>query len=194
MAWAPNLLISVPLGISAPLPSAPPPPRLPSGLAPPARAGGGLRRWKALRTPSSPPPPSPGQTRSSFHSSPPLPPPRLPSSKSFHPRQLQEEADALLRGRGNSGSGGGWSGGTGGCDPGGRLDRARRLDCALPFAPALRLPGSTSPARESPAAAGVHSRSEAAPRGWPLPQPCPSFPPSLAAPPRRSSDSPPESS
>lgn len=186
MAWAPNLLISVPLGISAPLPSASPLPRPPSGLAPPARAGGGLWRWKAQRTPSPPPPPSPGQTPSSFHSSPPLPPPRLPSSKSFHPRQLQEEADALLRGRGSSG--GGWSGGTRGCDPGGRLDRA------LPFAPALRLRGSTRPARQSPAAAGAHSRSEAAPRGWPLPQPCPSFPPSLAAPPRRSSDSPPESS
>lgn len=183
MAWAPNLLISAPRGISAPLPCSP---RLPSGLAPPARAGGGLWRWKAQRTPASPLPPSPGQTPSSFRSSPPLPPPRLPSSKSFHPRQLLEEADALLRGRGSSGGGGGCSGGTDGCTGAGGWT-ARSLSRPLPGF------GLARPARRSPAAARVHRRSEAAPRGWPLPQPCPSFPPSLAAPPRRSSDSPPES-
>lgn len=44
----------------------------------------------------------PGLTPSSFRSSPPLPPPRYLSSKSFHRRQLQEEADARLPGRRSS--------------------------------------------------------------------------------------------
>lgn len=63
-------------------------------------------------------------------------------------------------------------------DPGARLHRAWRLDCALPFSPA---PGSRlpRPAPLSPAAARVHSGSEAAVRGWPQPQPCPSHPPSF---------------
>lgn len=162
------MLISVPLGLWAfQLPLAP----LPSGRPSPVRAGGGVWRCRLGAPPHHPRPiPSPGQTPGSFHSSPPLPPPRLPSSKSFHPRQLLEEADALLRGRGRSG---GRTRGTGGWTPAGGWT-AR----TLPRSPAPGLPGSPAPLCSRPPPppprlAGARRRHRG---GWPQPQPCPSPP------------------
>lgn len=134
-------------------------------------------------------PPSPGQTPRSFHSSPPLPPPRFPSSKCFHRPQLQEEADALLRGRGAAAAGpGDWR-----RDPSGRLDRE------LPFSSAPQLLSSLAALRSRPqppvftVALWRHRGGGSSFSSVP-PSP-PSLLPSLpAAPPRRSSPSPPKSS
>lgn len=165
MAWAPNLLISVPRGLFAL--QLPPPPTAQQAGAP---CAGGWRsvEVEAPLTPRHPPPPSPGQTPGSFHSSPPLPPPRLPSFKSFHPRQLQEEADTLLRGRGSSG--GGRTRGTGGWTRAGgwtaRSPSHSLQSSPAPFCSRLQPPGfSAAPRRH-------HG-------GWPQPQPCPSLLPSL---------------
>lgn len=66
MAWAPNLLISVPLGISAPLPSAPPPHDCPAGWRPlhvrAADSGGG----KLCAPPHHPRPPPRGRLGAAF--------------------------------------------------------------------------------------------------------------------------------
>jgi hypothetical protein len=82
---------------------------LPSGLLPAARVGGGVWRWRAQRTPSSPP--SPGQTPSSFPSSPPSRllafPPLSPSTRRSCSRRRTL------------------------CSPGAGAVAARRLDRAL---------------------------------------------------------------
>lgn len=180
MAWAPNLLISVPRGLFAL--QLPPPPTAQQAGAP---CAGGWRsvEVEAPLTPHHPPPPSPGQTPGSFHSSPPLPPPRLPSFKSFHPRQLQEEADTLLRGRGSSG--GGRTRGTGGWTRAGgwtaRSPSHSLQSSPAPFCSRLQPPGFSAAPRR-------HHRGVAAASALPLPSSLP------AAPPRRSSDSPPDSS
>lgn len=123
-----------------------------------------------------PPPGAEGRLQAALLPPHPSPPASSPSLlKSFHPRQLLEEADALLWGRGSRA----------GCRtaPGGGAARP----------PARWLPSSWLgvPAGRSPAAARVSRRSEVPARAA-QPQPCPSLPPS--APPRRSSDSPAESS
>lgn len=161
MSAAPNLLISVPLGLWAlcwPLPG-----HSPAGGRPCTEG------WRSAEVEGSPPPP--GQIPSSFPSFPLLPPPRFPSSKSFHRPQLQEEADALLRRRWRQRR---------------RLERRAGSGTRRAAGPRAPSPGSAPAPRlsgrapRSPAAAGVHSRSEAAaPRGWPQPQPCPSLLPSL---------------
>lgn len=160
---APNLCISVPLGLPALQSLLPPRPR---GLAPPARAecgGGGLR---APPAPSSPH--LPGLTPSSSGASPLLPPPRYSPSKSSHRRQLQGEADAGQRGRRRSGS---WAGGTGGgTRAGGRAGGRAARSLSLPLPRSRAAP---------PAPARGPRRSEAAPRGWPQPQVCSSLPPPL---------------
>lgn len=184
-----------------------PGPSAPQRAGAPARAGGVCGR-RSLRAAESGgggsarprhPRPSPGQTPSRVGSSPPLPPPRLPSSECFHPRQLRRRR--TLR-AGLPEQRRGPDRGDRRLHPGERLDRpGAGLSAAC-----LRRSraGLTRPAL--PAAAGCTSLS-GGPAGWlqrqppPPPPPGPSLARSLApslpppaAPPRRSSDSPPESS
>lgn len=134
--------------------------------------------WRSVEVEGSahpllPPPPSLGLTPSSFHFSPPLPPPRFSSSKVLPPPAAaggggrsaagpreQRQRRPLERGRG-------------------RRDLDQRLDRALPLSPAaLRAPRLPGRALLSPAAHGAPSPSEAAQRGWPQLQLCPSLFPS----------------